>query len=103
MFFFPSYGLYLSNIHFKTQLLRADLSIPVLTGISACHLPQINRQLWLHSTQGELFVVQNSLHFVLSCKGILFPVSIFMVNYFNLYSCSYDLVTIEILRQRNLL
>lgn len=32
----------------------------------------------------------------------MFPVSIFMVNYFNLYSYSSDLVTVEILHQRGI-
>lgn len=32
----------------------------------------------------------------------LYPISVFMVNYFNLYSYSYDLVTVEILHQRGI-
>lgn len=88
---------FVSNRHFKTHIFRAGLGIPVLTGISACHVSQIHRQLWLYSTRG--FFGQNSQCFVLTCKDILFQISVFMLNYFNLCSCSYDLATVEILHQ----
>lgn len=102
MCFFPLVTAFMFIIH--------ALKLMSLEQISIFRFLQVFLHVICHKHTGSLgsmahrgtFFRQNSLHLVSFCKDILFQISVFMVNYFNLCSHSYALVTVEILHQRGI-